>query len=381
MNNISKKKLFLIILLTSILTFLATLLLMGFAVAKMDVKLDDAARFLGTYKMIRNRYVNETDGTKLFDGAISGMVKSLGDPHSIYLEPRMYNELLNQTAGSFGGIGVYMGFKDNKVTVVSVMDDTPAKAAGVMANDEILAVDDVPITEIEPEEVVMKIRGEVGTPVKLKLKSKDGEEREVSIVRDNIKVKSVQGKMLEDGVAYIRISNFGEHTAEEFGEIYKKMEEEGMKKLVLDLRQNPGGLINTSVAVANYLIPKGNIVTVKGRDGKLEEYNSNLEAVKYPLAVLVDGNSASASEILAGAVKDTKAGTLVGAKTFGKGSVQVVLPIMHSDAVKLTIAKYYTPSGECIDGVGIEPDVEINFQEGDTEDVQLKKALEVLKDK
>ena len=293
----------------------------------------------------------------------------------------MYNELLNQTAGSFGGIGVYMGFKDNKVTVVSVMDDTPAKAAGVMANDEILAVDDVPITEIEPEEVVMKIRGEVGTPVKLKLKSKDGEEREVSIVRDNIKVKSVQGKMLEDGIAYIRISNFGEHTAEEFGEIYKKMEEEGMKKLVLDLRQNPGGLINTSVAVANYLIPKGNIVTVKGRDGKLEEYNSDLEAVKYPLAVLVDGNSASASEILAGAVKDTKAGTLVGAKTFGKGSVQVVLPIMHSDAVKLTIAKYYTPSGECIDGVGIEPDVEINFQEGDTEDVQLKKALEVLKDK
>lgn len=377
----SKKKIFLIIFLTSIVTFLSTLTLIGFAVAKMDVKLDDAARFMGTYKMIKSRYVTEPDGTKLFDGAISGMVRSLGDPHSIYLEPRMYNELLNQTAGSFGGIGVYMGFKDKKVTVVSVMDDTPAKAAGVMANDEILAVDDVPITEIEPEEVVMKIRGEVGTTVKLKLKSKEGKEREVSIVRDNIKVKSVQGKMLEDSVAYIRISNFGEHTGEEFEETYKKMEEEGMKKLVLDLRQNPGGLIHTCVQVANYLVPKGTIVTVEGRNGKFEEYDSNLEEVKYPLVALVDSNSASASEILAGALKDTNSGTLVGTKTFGKGSVQVVLPIMHDDAVKLTIAKYYTPSGVCIDGVGIEPDVEIGFKEGDTEDVQLKKAVEILRDK
>lgn len=375
----SKKKIFLIIFFTVIVTFLSTILMLGFVITKADVKIDDAARFLGTYKMIKSRYVTEPDGTKLIDGAISGMVKSLGDPHSIYLDPRMYNELLTQTSGSFGGIGVYMGFKDKKVTIVSVMDDTPAKAAGVMANDEILAVDDVPISEIEPEEVVMKIRGEIGTAVKLKLQSKEGEEREVSIVRDNIKVKSAQGKMLDDNVAYIRISNFGERTGEEFGEIYKKMEEEGMKKLVLDLRQNPGGLINTSVAIANYIIPKGTVVTVKGRSGKIEEYDSDLEELKYPLAVLVDGNSASASEILAGAVKDTKAGTLVGEKTFGKGSVQVVLPIMHSDAVKLTIAKYYTPSGVCIDGVGIEPDVEVTFKSDDTEDVQLKKALEILK--
>ncbi|MBO6305725.1 MAG: S41 family peptidase [Selenomonadaceae bacterium] len=377
----SKKKLFFIIFLTAFVSFLSTLFLLGFALAKADVKLDDAARFIGTYKIIKSRYITETDSAKLFDGAISGMVKSLDDPHSLYMEPRMYNELLNQTVGSFGGIGVYMGFKDKKVTVVSVIDGTPAKNAGVMVNDEILAVDDVPITEIEPEEVVFKIRGEVGSSVKLKLKSQDGKKKELIIVRDNIKVKSVQGKMLKDSVAYIRISNFNEHTAEEFGEVYKQMENEGMKKTILDLRQNPGGLVNTCVEVANYLVPKGKIVTVENREGKIEEYDSTLEKVKYPLAVLVDGNSASASEIIAGAIKDTNAGTLVGVKTYGKGSIQVVLPLMHSDAVKLTVAKYFTPNGESIDGVGIEPDVEIKLTPADTEDTQLNKAVEVLKEK
>lgn len=377
----SKKKLFFIIFLTAFVTFLSTLFLLTFALAKTDIKLDDAARFIGTYEVIKSRYVTETDGTKLFDGAISGMVKSLDDPHSVYLEPRMYNELLNQTGGSFGGIGVYMGFKDKKVTVVSVMDGTPAKQAGVMANDEILAVDDVPISEIEPEEVVFKIRGEVGSSVKLKLRSQNGEEKELTIVRDNIKVKSVQGKMLDNSIAYIRISNFGEHTGEEFAEVYKQMEAEGMKKTILDLRQNPGGLVNTCVEVANYLVPKGKIVTVENRAGKIEEYDSTLEEVKYPLAILVDGNSASASEIIAGAIKDTKSGTLIGDKTYGKGSVQVVLPLMHSDAVKLTVAKYFTPNGESIDGVGIEPDIKITLTPSDTVDTQLNKAVEILTDK
>lgn len=375
----SKKKIFFIILLTAAFTFLSTLFALVFVASKMDIRVGDAARFFGTYEMIKKRYVNETDSTKLFDGAISGMVKSLDDPHSIYLEPRMYKALLNQTVGSFGGIGVTMGFKDKKVTVMSVLDDTPAKAAGLAANDEIIAVDDAPIIELEPEEVVMKIRGEVGTEVKLKIKSADGTEREVTIVRDNIKVKSVQGKMLEDSIAYIRISNFGEHTGEEFKDVYTKLESEGMKKTILDLRENPGGLINTCVEVANFIIPKGTIVTVETRDGAIEEYDSDLEKIKYPLVVLVDGNSASASEIIAGAVKDTKAGTLIGDKTYGKGSVQVVLPLMHNDAVKLTVAKYFTPGGESIDGIGIEPDIVEKLLPGDTVDKQLNKALEVLK--
>lgn len=375
----SKKKIFFIILLTAAFTFLSTLFALVFVASKMDIRVGDAARFFGTYEMIKKRYVNETDSTKLFDGAISGMVKSLDDPHSIYLEPRMYKALLNQTVGSFGGIGVTMGFKDKKVTVMSVLDDTPAKAAGLAANDEIIAVDDAPIIELEPEEVVMKIRGEVGTEVKLKIKSADGTEREVTIVRDNIKVKSVQGKMLEDSIAYIRISNFGEHTGEEFKDVYTKLESEGMKKTILDLRENPGGLINTCVEVANFIIPKGTIVTVETRDGAIEEYDSDLEKIKYPLVVLVDGNSASASEIIAGAVKDTKAGILIGDKTYGKGSVQVVLPLMHSDAVKLTVAKYFTPGGESIDGIGIEPDIVEKLLPGDTVDKQLNKALEVLK--
>ncbi|MBO6177792.1 MAG: S41 family peptidase [Selenomonadaceae bacterium] len=375
----SKKKVFLIIGLTALVTFLSTLLALGVVLTKVaDVRPDDAARFIGMYKVIRSRYVDQTDQTALFDGAISGMVRSLKDPHSVYLEPVMYRELLNQTGGTFGGIGVYMDFRDKKITVISVIEDTPAQKAGIMANDEIIAVDDVSVKEMEPGAVVLKIRGEIGTEVKLRLRSADGSERDVVLTRGLIKSKSVHGKMLDDSVAYIRISNFTEQTGNEFRETYAKMEGEGMKKIVLDLRQNPGGLVNTCVDVANFFVPKGVVVTVEDKDGELEEYNSNLDEVKYPLAVLVDGNSASASEILAGAIKDTKSGTLVGEKTFGKGSIQVVIPMFHNDAVKLTVAKYFTPSGVSIDQVGIKPDVEVKFSPGDKEDVQLKKAIEIL---
>ncbi|MBR3623725.1 MAG: S41 family peptidase [Selenomonadaceae bacterium] len=375
----SKKKIFLIIALTALVTFLSTLLGLGIVAIKVaDVRPDDAARFIGAYKVIRNRYVDKTDQTSLFDGAISGMVRSLKDPHSVYLEPEMYHELLNQTGGTFGGIGVYMDFRDKKIRVLSVIENTPAQKAGIMPNDEIIAVDDVSVKEMDPGTVVLKIRGEIGTDVKLTLRSPSGDERDVTLTRGIIKSKSVHGKMLENSIAYIRISNFTEQTGNEFKETYAKMENEGMKKIVLDLRQNPGGLVNTCVDVANYFVPKGTVVTVEDKNGEIEEYNSNLEEVKYPLAVLVDGNSASASEILAGAIKDTKSGTLIGEKTFGKGSIQVVIPMFHNDAVKLTVAKYFTPSGVSIDGVGIEPDVEAKFSPGDKDDIQLKKAVEIL---
>ena len=377
----SKIKIAALMAATSIASVLLTLGGLCYALDMTGQKIGDALRFAGVYRLIESRYVTDVDSTKLMDGAISGMIQSLGDPHSIYLDPKTYHQLMEQTTGSFGGIGIYMGFKDNKVSVISVMDDSPAAKAGIQANDEILAVDGVPVTEIQPEEVAIHIRGEVGTEVTLSVRRNGAEDKEFVILRDTIQVKTADGRMLENNMGYIRIAAFSENTAQEFRDAYEALENEGMKGLVIDLRENPGGLVTSSVEIANMVVPEGPVVSVVERDGGKEEYTSSLKELKYPLVVLIDGNSASASEILAGAVQDTGAGTLVGSKSFGKGSVQTVLPMFHDDAVKLTIAKYYTPSGRSIDGVGIEPDVSIDFQPGDTEDVQLAKAEEVLRTK
>ena len=196
-------------------------------------------------------------------------------------------------------------------------------------------------------------------------------------------MKTVAGKMLDEstGLGYIRIGNFAENTGKEFQEQLTALEGQGMKGLILDLRENPGGLIKSCAEVANLVVPKGPIVSVVDKNGKTQEYDSDLEASKYPIVVLIDGNSASAAEILAGALQDTGAATLVGTTSYGKGSVQVVVPMYHDDAVKLTIAKYYTPSGRSIDGTGIDPDVVVELQKGAGSDVQLDKAEEVLKEK
>lgn len=377
----SKIKLGAIIAATAVASVLLTLGGLCYALGMTGQKAGDVLRFAGALKFIESRYVNEVDTTKLMDGAISGMVQSLGDPHSIYLEPKMYRQLMDHTEGSFGGVGIYMGFKDNKVSVISVMENSPAAKAGMEANDEILAVDGTPVTEMQPEEVAIHIRGKVGTDVTLSVRRNGTETREFVITRDTIQVKTAAGKMLEDGMGYIRIVSFSENTPEEFREAYEKLEGEGMKGLIIDLRENPGGLVTSSVEIASMIVPEGPVVSVVERSGKKEEYTSDLKEMKYPLVVLIDGNSASAAEILAGAVQDTGAGTLVGTKSYGKGSVQMVMPIFHDDAIKLTIAKYFTPKGRSIDGVGIEPDVNIGLSPGETTDVQLAKAEDVLKGK
>jgi len=377
----SKIKLGAIIVVTAVVSVLLTLGGICYALGMTGQKVGDVLRFAGAMKFIESRYVNDVDTTKLMDGAISGMVQSLGDPHSIYLEPKMYRQLMDHTEGSFGGVGIYMGFKDNKVSVISVMEDSPAAKAGMEANDEILAVDGTPVTEMQPEEVALHIRGEAGTSVTLSVRRNGTESKEFVVTRDIIQVKTSAGKMLEDGMGYIRIASFSENTPEEFKASYEQLEQEGMKGLIIDLRENPGGLVTSSVAIANMVVPEGPVVSVVERSGKKEEYTSDLKEVKYPLVVLIDGNSASAAEILAGAVQDTGAGTLVGTKSYGKGSVQMVMPIFHDDAIKLTIAKYYTPKGRSIDGVGIDPDVNIALQPGASTDEQLAKAEDVLKGK
>lgn len=377
----SKKKIAAIIAATAVVSSMLTIGGICYALSLSGQKIGDVLRFAGVMRFIESRYVTEVDSTKLMDGAINGMVQSLEDPYSIYLPPRMYQQFMDHTEGAFGGIGIYMGFKTGKVSVISVMEGSPAEKAGLQANDEILAVDGKPVTEMQPEEVAIHIRGQVGTEVVLSIHREGEETREVTITRDTIQVKTALGKMLEEGMGYIRIASFSENTASEFREAYASLESEGMKGLIIDLRENPGGLVTSCVEIANMVIPEGPVVSVVERSGNREKYTSELKEVKYPIVALIDGNSASAAEILAGALQDTKSGTLVGTQSYGKGSIQVVMPMFHDDAVKITIAKYFTPSGRSIDGVGIEPDVKVELTPEATTDVQLQKAEEILREK
>ena len=378
-----KKTVFLLVVATAVVTLNATIFafyaLMGFNAQKTK----DVLRFFGALRFIETQYVRDVDYTNLIDGAISGMVKTLDDPHSIYLDPKMYEIMRSHTEGSFGGVGIVMGFKDNKITVISVMEGTPSEAAGIKTGDEIIAVDGVPTSEIEPEEVVLHIRGEIGSEVTLRVRRAGEEDKDYVVRRATIQVHTVAGQMLPDtdGIGYIRIASFSEHTADEFKDAYHALENEGVKGMIIDLRENPGGLVTSCVAIANMVVPKGPVVSVVQKDGRREEYESELSEEKYPLVVLIDGNSASASEILAGALQDTGAATIVGQTSYGKGSVQVILPLYDDDALKLTIAKYYTPSGRSIDGTGIEPDVRVEPQADGAQDVQLLKAIDVMKDK
>lgn len=377
MNKILKT--IIAVLLIAIISSISTLGLIYYALGFNEQGFSNLMRFITAYRFIETKYVNDTDDVKLIDGAIDGMVKSLNDPHSNYLSPKMYKTLMEQTEGSFAGIGVVMGMdNEQKIHIVGIMENSPGQKAGLQEGDEILAVDGVPVTQMAFDEVAAHVRGQAGTDVVLTI-MRDNANQDITITRDNIKLKTVGHKMLDNNIGYIQIVSFSEDTANEFNEAYNDLKNQGMKALVLDLRNNPGGLLTTCVEIAQKLVPKGEIVSIVDKQGNKETYTSSLEAPEYPLVVLINKNSASASEILSGAIQDTKAGTIIGNTSYGKGSVQTILPMFEDDAVKLTIAKYYTPSGRSIDGTGITPDIEINLDENATSDTQLDKALEVLK--
>ncbi len=295
----------------------------------------------------------------------------------------MYREFLIETEGSFSGVGIVIGVKDKVLTVVSPIEGTPGDQAGIKSGDQIIKIDGQDTKDLALDEAVSKIRGPEGTKVTLTIR-RGQDTKDYALTRSNIQLKTVTGKMLPDKIAYIRLSMFNEQTGADFVRKYQELEQEGMKAVVLDLRDNPGGLLSESVKVAGKLVPRGPIVSVVQRNGQREVHSSQLPAVQYPLVVLVNGGSASASEIVAGAVQDTGAGTLVGVKTFGKGSVQTVMGLGDSTAVKLTIAKYYTPKDRSINGTGIEPDVKVEApsdQDTSGKDPQLDKAVEILKSK
>ena len=366
---------------TAFVTVVFTLGCMVWGLQKLTHNAGGALQFLFTLGKIHSSYVGEFTDKKLFEGAMHGLVESLDDPYSEYLDEKGFTRLNEVTDGTFGGIGVVLGQRNKEFVVVSPMEGSPGAKAGIEAGDKILKVNDVDTKGRTLEDVVSTIRGKKGTSVKLLLEHKNGVQFTADIVRDDIKVKSVAGKMLPDSkIGYIRIAMFNENTGEEFKKTYEKLELEGMQATLLDLRHNPGGLLNECVKVANFIVPKGPVVSITDKKGKTQVYESKLEKVKYPLAILIDHGSASASEIVSGAVQDTKAGKLFGVKTYGKGCVQSVFHITPSTGLKLTTAMYYTPSGRSIHKVGVTPDVEVELPEKATVDVQLKKAEEYLKE-
>ncbi|HEB67827.1 MAG TPA: S41 family peptidase [Gammaproteobacteria bacterium] len=312
---------------------------------------------------IKANYVDPVDDKTLLENAIRGMVTGL-DPHSSYLDRKDFEELRVGTTGEFGGLGIVVGMEDGFVKVISPIDDTPAQRAGVQAGDLIIRLDDTPVKGLTLDQAVAIMRGKPGTKITLTI-VREGEEKplKITITRAKIRVKSVKSKVLEDGYDYVRISQFQERTASDLRKAIANLRKKNggkLKGLVLDLRNNPGGLLDSAVAVSDIFLDQGVIVSVKGRteDNKLVRSAKPGDLIKgAPIVVLVNAGSASASEIVAGALQDHRRAIIMGQRTFGKGSVQTVIPIGNDTAIKLTTARYYTPSGRSIQAEGIEPDI------------------------
>ena len=338
------------------------------------------AKFGYTYYITTQWAMDSPSKEELFVNMLKGLAKGTHDKHTVYLDKEDMKELEMHTSSTYSGIGLLLDFSDGKVLKVgATMEGQPAEAAGLQKGDQILAIDGTPISDIEKEEVANHIRGEAGTFVVLRI-LRSGEEQEISIERKTIVMPTVRGKMLDDSVGYIRLTQFAEKTVDEFTKIYEDLQAKGMKRLVLDLRDNPGGLITTAQGIGQYLIPKGPIVTVQTRKGRSSVYMSRGDHSLIPLVVLINGNSASASEIIAGAVQDTKSGIIVGTESYGKGTVQSVVQGLDEEGLKITIARYHTPNDRVIDGIGIIPDEIVEPSKANPEeDVQLERAIEIVK--
>ena len=336
--------------------------------------------FTDALTLIRSEYVEEVKYKDLIYGSLKGMLRSLDD-YSQFLNPEEYKEVKVETEGRFGGLGIQIAIKEGLLTIIAPIDDTPAFRAGLKANDKIVKIDGEITRDITLMEAVKKLRGEPGTQVTVTI-MREGAEKllDFTITRDIIKVKSIRrAKLFEDNIGYIRLSEFQERSPEELEEALGKLEKLGMDSLVLDLRNNPGGLLDSAVKVAEKFIPAGKvIVSTRGRMGRQDMvFRSSLigKHRTYPLIVLISQGSASGSEIVAGAIRDYKRGMLLGTKTFGKGSVQTVVPLVDGSALRLTTSKYFTPDGRCIHEKGIEPDVQVNFQEQEFKEVSPQESV------
>ncbi len=342
--------------------------------------------FWEVWQKIQELYIDRPVGeTQLLYGALSGLVSSMGDPYSIFMPPEPAKEFTDDLKGKFEGIGAELAMRDNLITVVSPLPESPAEKAGLKAGDKIVEVNGESTEKMTLNEAVLKIRGKKGTAVKLKVfRDKDGAFHELSIIRDVIKIVSVTWEMKEGEIAYLKITNFNEDTDERFRQAVNEIVLKNSKGVILDLRSNPGGYLDRSVTIASYWLPLGQVVVQEeDAEGIKKQHlaNGSAQLKNYPAVVLVNRGSASASEIVAGALQDWGAAQVVGETTFGKGSVQTLADLSDGSAVKLTIARWLTPKGRQINVSGIEPDVKIELTEEDFKngkDPQLEKAIELL---
>jgi carboxyl-terminal processing protease len=331
-----------------------------------SLPLEELHTFAEVFTQIKENYVEKVDDKELLENAIDGMLSGL-DPHSAYLNEDAFTEIQIGTSGEFGGLGIEVSMEDGFVRVISPIDDTPAANAGIQAGDLIVRLDGTPVQGMDLNDAVKIMRGEVGKPIVLTI-IRDGEDKPLTIkvIRDIIKVKSIKSRTIEPGYVIVRISNFQGRTSEDLHSAIEKLTKENdgkIKGLILDLRNNPGGILNGAVDVADAFIKKGLLVYTEGR---IDDADLKFKAKPHdilngaPIVVLVNNGSASASEIVAGALQDHKRAIIMGTKTFGKGSVQTIIPISDNAAVKVTTARYFTPSGRSIQAEGIEPDIKLS---------------------
>lgn len=329
-----------------------------------SLPLDDLRVFVEVFHKVKRDYVEDVTDKKLLENAIRGMLEGL-DPHSAYLDETAYSELQEGTTGEFGGLGIEIGSEDGLIKIISPIDDTPASRAGIQAGDTIIRLDGAPVRDMSINEAVKKMRGEVGTSIELTLMREGvAQPLELQLVRDRIKIRSVRSRELEPGLGYLRVSAFQANTGDDFvAELGRlKAGKDGLKGLILDLRNNPGGVLGAAVAVSDAFLESGRIVYTEGRvaDARMSfDAKAPDLLAGAPLVVLINEGSASASEIVAGALQDRGRAVLMGRKSFGKGSVQTILPMNDESAIKITTARYFTPSGRSIQAQGVVPDIEI----------------------
>ena len=336
--------------------------------------------------LIEETYYLPVDSEKLYEGMYKGLFWGIGDPYSSYLTSKEYEELMMTTTGEYEGIGVTIAPDQNGyIKVVAPMDDSPAERAGIKSGDKIISVDGVEYRGDSIDRAASAMRGKEGTKVKIGV-MRGNETFELEIIRASITLETVKSELLDNGIGYIRISSFEERTADDFGKALRDIEANGAKGLIIDLRDNPGGLVDVCIEVADYLLPEGVVTFTENKKGERKYFKSNPGATSLPFVVLVNGGTASAGEIVAGAVKDHEQGIVVGTKTYGKGIIQEILPLDAGDAIKLTIMQYFSPKGNTIHEIGLEPDYVVELSEEDfvngelprEKDKQLKKAIELL---
>jgi len=360
--------------LKNVLWFLALAIIVSMSVdansqGQESSELYDGLRLFGkAFSIVHNQYVEDVKTKTLVYGAIDGMLKSLGDPHTRFMTPEVFKEMKVETEGSFSGLGIVIGLKQDNLMVISPIEGTPAYSAGIKVGDYITEIDGISTKNISLVEAVQKLRGKQGTQVIITIK-RDGVENpfKVTINRAIIEIHSVKSDVIQTDVGYIRITNFNQTTAQEFTDSLVKLQKRGIRSLVIDLRNDPGGLLESAIDVSDNLLSKNSlIVSIAGRQQEMNrEFRTTGKGLYLdnPIIVLLNEGSASASEILAGAIKDNKRGLTIGVKSYGKGSVQTVLPLPDGSGIALTTAKYFTPSGVCIHGKGIIPDIIVEMPE------------------